>query len=478
MFTNRYPRLEPVSPDGLATIERGWMRLVSELGVRFDHPEALRVLAEAGQRVEGDVVFFDPEWVLEMVAKAPSEFTLHARNGARDIRVGGDTMVFVPVQGPPFVRRGLERREAVLADFDDFCRLAQHLDDFDLAGGWPVEPNDVPLDSRHLDAVRSIFTLTDKPAGGHSISVAAAEDALAMARIVFGNRLDSEACIYTNINVNSPLVYDERMLDALMIYARARQPVLVVPFLLMGAMAPASTVAALAQQFAEGLTGIALMQAISPGCPAVLGSFLSTTDLKNGSPAFGGPESHFGLLASGQLARRYNLPWRAGGGTLTTSPVPDAQAAYEGMNTMQAAFLAGANWVMHTGGWLEGGLVAGFEKLIVDLDIVRTLCAEFTPIDIDEAALAFGAHDEVRHGGHFLGAAHTMERFRDCFHRPLLATTDNFQRWTKDGALDAAARATGIYEGLLADYEPPPLDGAVRDELNAFVTRRRSELGD
>jgi trimethylamine--corrinoid protein Co-methyltransferase len=268
------------------------------------------------------------------------------------------------------------------------------------------------------------------------------------------------------------------MLDALMIYARARQPVLVVPFLLMGAMAPASTVAALAQQFAEGLTGIALMQAISPGCPAVLGSFLSTTDLKNGSPAFGGPESHFGLLASGQLARRYNLPWRAGGGTLTTSPVPDAQAAYEGMNTMQAAFLAGANWVMHTGGWLEGGLVAGFEKLIVDLDIVRTLCAEFTPIDIDEAALAFGAHDEVRHGGHFLGAAHTMERFRDCFHRPLLATTDNFQRWTKDGALDAAARATGIYEGLLADYEPPPLDGAVRDELDAFVTRRRSELGD
>ena len=478
MFTNRYPRLEPVSPAGLDTLERGWMRLVSEIGIRFDHPEALRVLGEAGQRIEGDIVFFDPEWVLEMVAKAPSEFTLHARNAARSIRVGGDAMVFAPVQGPPFIRRGDERREAVLADFDDICRLAQHLDDFDLAGGWPVEPNDIPLDSRHLDALCSIFTLTDKPAGGHSISIAAAEDGLAMARIVFGDRIDTEACIYTNINVNSPLVYDERMLDTLLIYARARQPVLVVPFLLMGAMAPASTVAALAQQFAEGLTGIALMQAISPGCPAVLGSFLSTTDLKNGSPAFGGPESHFGLLASGQLARRYNLPWRAGGGALTTSPVPDAQAAYEGMNTMQAAFLAGANWLMHTGGWLEGGLVAGFEKLIVDLDIVRTLCAEFTPIDIDEAALAFGAHAEVRHGGHFLGAAHTMERFRDCFHRPLLATTDNFQRWSKDGALDAAQRATGVYEDMLAAYEQPTLDAGVRAELDAYVVRRRAALGD
>ena len=407
------------------------MRLVSEIGIRFDHPEALRLLADAGQRVDGDVVRFDPAWVLEMVAKAPSEFTLHARNPAHDLRIGGDHMVFLPVQGPPFVRRGMERRDAELRDFEDFCRLAQTIDELDSA-----------------------------------------------ARIVFGDRVDREACTYTNINVNSPLVYDERMLDALLIYARAGQPVLVVPFLLMGAMAPASVPAALAQQFAEALTGIALMQLVRPGCPAVLGSFLSNTDMKTGSPAFGGPESHFGLLASGQLARRYGIPWRAGGGALTTSPVPDAQSAYEGMNTMQAAFLAGANWHMHCGGWLEGGLVASFEKLIVDLDMLQTLIKEFTPIDIDDEALAFGAHDEVRHGGHFLGAAHTMERFRDCFHRPLLATTDNFQRWSKDGGLDAAARATGIYQQLLADYEQPPLDDAVRAELDELVTRRRAELGD
>ncbi|MGI9186458.1 MAG: trimethylamine methyltransferase family protein [Gaiellales bacterium] len=478
MFIKTTPHLEPVTPDGLAALERGWQRLVSELGVRFDHPEALRLFAEAGQTIDGDIVRFDPDWVVEMCAKAPSEFTLHARNPARDIRIGGNHMVFLPVQGPPFVRRGDDRRDGTLADYRDLLRLSQMSDVLDSAGSIPVEPNDLPLDSRHLDELQSLIELTDKPFGGHSVTKDTCNDALAVARMVFGDRVDREPCTYTNINVNSPLVYDERMLDALLIYARAGQPVLVVPFLLMGAMAPASVPAALAQQFAEAMTGIALIQLVNPGAPCVLGSFLSTTDMKNGSPAFGGPESHFGLLASGQLARRYNLPWRAGGGSLTTSPVPDAQAAWEGMNTMQAAFLAGANFHMHCGGWLEGGLVASFEKFVIDADMLRTLLKEFTPVDITEESLAFGAHDEVRHGGHFLGAAHTMERFRDCFHRPELATTDNFQRWSKDGALDAAARATAIYERMLAEYEPPPLDDAIRTELDEFVVRRRAELGD
>ena len=478
MLERRLPLLEPLAPDALDAIERGWQRLVAEIGIRFDHPEALRLLAAAGQRVEGDVVRFDPDWVLEMVAKAPRRFTLHARNPARDIEIGGDHMVFLPVQGPPFVRRGAERREATLADFEDLCRLAQAVGVLDSAGSLPCEPNDRPLDSRHLDCLRALVTLTDKPFGAHSVSIACVEDALAVARIVFGDRVDREACTYTNINVNSPLVYDERMLDALLVFARAGQPVLVVPFLLMGAMAPVSVPAALTQQFAEALTGIALMQLVRPGCPAVLGSFLSTTDMKNGSPAFGGPESHVGLLASGQLARRYGLPWRAGGGALTSSPLPDAQAAWEGMNTMQAAFLAGANWHMHCAGWLEGGLVASFEKAIVDIDMLETLIREFTPLEVDEASLAFDAHAEVGHGGHFFGAAHTMERFRDCFHRPVLATTDNFQRWSKDGSPDAAERATAIHRQLLADFEPPPLDEAVRDEVDAFADRRRRELGD
>jgi trimethylamine--corrinoid protein Co-methyltransferase len=342
----------------------------------------------------------------------------------------------------------------------------------------PCEPNDCPIDSSHLDIQRTLLTLTDKPYQGSQISAIAAHDSLGLGRIVFGDALDEQACMYTNVNVNSPLRYDDRMLGALLAYAAAGQAVVVTPFLLMGAMAPVTVPAALVQQTAEALAGIALVQLIRPGCPVVMGSFLSNTDMKTGSPGFGGPESWLGLLASGQLARRYGLPWRSGGGALTTSPVPDAQAAYEGLNTMLGAFLAGANFVLHTGGWLEGGLTAGFEKLVVDLDIVRTLRAELTPLEVDEASLAFEAHEEVRQGGHFLGAAHTLERFRDCFYRPLLATTDNFERWTRNGAQDAATRATAIYQGMLAEYIEPALDPDVRAEIDAYVDRRRRELGD
>jgi trimethylamine---corrinoid protein Co-methyltransferase len=478
VFENRFPRLEPLSADALDTLERGWMRLVSEVGVQFDHPEALRHLAEAGQRVDGSVVYLDPEFVLEQVALAPETFTLHARNPARNVELGGDTMIFMPVQGPPFVRRGAARGDGTMADFDDFCRLAQHLDDFDSAGGLPCEPNDTPLDSRHLDIVRSLLVLTDKPFQGSQISGVAARDSLALGRIAFRDRIDEGACMYTNVNVNSPLRYDERMLEALLEYAAAGQAVVVTPFLLMGAMAPVTIPAALVQQTAEALTGIALCQLVNPGCPVVLGSFLSNIDMQSGSPGFGGPESSFGLLASGQLARRYRLPWRSGGGSLTTSPLPDAQAAYEGTNTMLSAFLAGANLVMHTGGWLEGGLVASFEKLVIDLEIVRTLRAEFTQIEVDEASLAFDAHVEVGQGGHFLGAAHTLERFRTCFYRPLVSTTENFERWTRNGARDTAARASELVEKLLGEYEQPALDDAVLAEIDEYVVRRRRELGD
>ena len=247
--------------------------------------------------------------------------------------------------------------------------------------------------------------------------------------------------VYGNINVNSPLRYDTRMLDAMMIYAAAGQVCTITPFLLMGAMAPASVPAALVQQTAESLAGIALTQLIRPGAPILMGSFLSHTDMQSGSPGFGGPESAMGLLCSGQIARRFNMPWRAGGGFLTSSQTPDAQAAYEGLNTMLPTFLAGANYVPHSAGWLESGLVASFEKFIVDIEMLRMLQTEFTPLEIDEASLAWDAHVEVGAGGHFLGAAHTLERFRTCFYRPLLSSTENFERWQKRGGLDAADRA-------------------------------------
>ena len=469
--------VEALSDEALALLDGGWRRIVSEIGIEFLHPRALELFRSAGQRVEDEKVFFDPDFIAEQVALAPSSFTLHARNPARDVVLGGEHMVFVPVQGPPYVRRGDERRVAGIEDFEDFCRIAQALDDFDSAGGLPCEPSDIPVEARHLDCVRALLTLTDKPFQGSQISAIAAADSLALGEIVFGSEaLSTRACMYTNVNANSPLRWDDRMLDALLGYAHAGQAVVLTPFLLMGAMSPVSLPAALAQQLAETLTGIALVQLVRPGCPVVMGGFLSATDMQSGAPTFGGPESMLGVLASGQLARQWQLPWRSGGGALTSSPAVDAQAAYEGMATMTAAFMAGANLVLHTGGWLESGLVASFEKLIVDLDIVRTLRGAFTPLEVDEVSLAFDAHLEVGHGGHFFGCAHTMERFRDCFQRPLLATTANFEAWQEAGAPDANTRAGAIWADIVAHAEPPPLDDDVRGAIDAFVERRTVEL--
>jgi len=280
------------------------------------------------------------------------------------------------------------------------------------------------------------------------------------------------------VNANSPLRFDTRMIEAMMVYAEAGEVNVITPFLLMGAMAPVSTPAALVQQTVEALAGLCLTQLVRPGAPVILGSFLSHTDMQSGSPGFGGPESALGLLCSGQVARRFGLPWRAGGGFLTSSQVPDAQAAYEGMNTMLPAFLAGANYVEHAAGWLESGLVASFEKFIVDIEMLRVLREDFTPLEVDEASLAFDAHAEVGYGGHFFGAAHTLERFRDCFYRPLLSSTENFERWKKGGGQDTAERAERIWRESLERYQQPPLDPAVREQLEEFVTRRRAELGD
>jgi trimethylamine---corrinoid protein Co-methyltransferase len=280
------------------------------------------------------------------------------------------------------------------------------------------------------------------------------------------------------INVNSPLRYDDRMLSAMLVYNRAHQPVIITPFLLMGAMSPVSIPASLAQQLAEALAGIALAQAVQPGCPVLLGSFLSNTDMQSGSPSFGTPESAIGLFCTGQIARRLQLPWRSGGGGLTASQSVDAQAAYEGLMTMLPAFLTGANFVMHAAGWLESGLVSSFEKFIVDIEILRMLQETFKPLEIDEESLAFGAHLEVGHGGHFLGAAHTLERFRECFYRPLLSSTENFERWSRNGGQDATARASKLWRAALDDAQQPPIEADIAAALAEFVTRRRTELGD
>jgi trimethylamine--corrinoid protein Co-methyltransferase len=479
MFINRMPRYEILSADAVAVLDRGWRRIVSEIGVQFAKPEATALFAKAGQKVDGEVVYLDPDFVMEQVAKVPGEFDMQARNPAHNVHIGGNHMVFSAVYGSPFVRQGEVRRDATLADFHDLARLSQSFPDLDSAGGVICEPNDAPLDSRHLDMIYALQTLTDKIYMGNVVSGPNAADTIAMTEILFRGResIERTPAVVSLINCNSPLRWDDRMLDAQFEYCAAAQPVVLTPFLLMGAMSPVTIPAALAQQLAEALSGIALAQLIRPGCPVIFGSFLSNIDMQSGSPSFGTPESAMGLLCTGQLARHYGLPFRTGGG-LNSSQVPDAQAAYESLMTMLPTFLAGTNFVMHSAGWLEGGLVSCYEKFIIDIEILKQLQVEFTPLEITEESLAFGAHEEVGHGGHFLGAAHTMGRFRDCFYRPMLSSTSNFERWLRQGGKDTAARATDIWKARLDSFEAPPLDDAIRAELDEFVTRRRRELGD
>lgn len=479
MFENRMPRYDILSEDAMAKLDAGWRRLITEIGVEFMDQRALDLFAKAGQKVEDNTVFLDPDFVLEQVAKAPAEFDIQARNPANNVHIGGNSMAFGAVYGPPFVREGEVRRDGTFDDFKNFARLAQSFAALDSAGGVVCEPNDTPLDSRHLDMTYALQTLTDKIYMGNVVSGVNAADTIAMSSILFGGRDNIEATPATIslINCNSPLRWDDRMLEAQFEYTSAAQPVVLTPFILMGAMSPVTIPAALVQQITEALSGIALSQLIRPGAPVVFGSFLSNIDMQSGSPTFGTPESGIGLLCTGQIARHFGLPFRTGGG-LTSSQVPDGQAGYEALMTMMPTFLAGANWVMHSAGWLEGGLVAGYEKFIMDVEILQMLQHEFTPLEIDDASLGFDAHQEVGHGGHFLGAMHTMERFRTCFYRPLLSSSENYERWNRNGGLDTAARAGKIWKQKLEDYQQPPIDEAIDAELREYVVRRRAELGD
>src|ERR1700690_4029004 len=346
MFVNTMPRYEILSADSVAVLDRGWRRIVSEIGIQFAKPEAIELFAKAGQRVEGDVVKLDPEFVLEQVAKAPREFDVQARNPAHNVHIGGNHMVFSAVYGCPFIREGDVRRDATMNDSRQLAMLSQAFDQLDSAGGVICEPNDTPLDSRHLDMIYALQTLTDKIYMGNVVSGPNAADTLAMTSILFGGRsaIEQTPATISLINCNSPLRWDDRMLDAQFEYCAAVQPVVLTSFLLMGAIAPVTIPAALAQQLAEALSGIALAQLIRPGCPVVFGSFLSNIDMQSGSPSFGTPESAIGLLCTGQLARHYGLPFRTGGG-LTSSQMPDAQAGYEALMTMLPTFLTGANMV-------------------------------------------------------------------------------------------------------------------------------------
>lgn len=479
MFVNRLPRYEILSTEALNGIDRTWRRLVSDIGVMFEDHKACEIFARSGQRVDGYRVYLDPEWVLDRVARAPETFEMQARTPRHDVSIGGDSMVVASFGGPPFVRRGEERKEPSLADSSDFVRLCQSFPEVDLVGRV-LEPAELPVETRHLDMLSMLISLSDKPYIGMGGWRARAEDAVAMTAIAFGgiDAIREKPAILEAVNPNSPLRFDDRMIGTLLAFAEARQPVLVSPWILMGASSPVTTAAAIAQGAAEALAGIALVEEVSPGCPVVFGTYVSNTDLRSGAPALATPEGMIATLVAGQFARRFRVPIRVGGDGHTGSQLPDAQAGYEALMTMLPTFLAGGNLVVDTVGWLENGLVSSFEKFAIDTELLRMLEWAFRPLQVDESTLAFDAYEEVGPGGHFLGCEHTLERFRTCFYEPLLSSRDNLDRWTRKGRPDTALRASAVVADALDKFEAPDLDESVREELLSYCERRRREIAE
>lgn len=474
---SRFQVYEVLNDEELEKIHQASMEILSSIGIDFYDEEALSILREHGADVRGETVFFDPGLVEEYVAKAPSQFTQLARNPDNNVIIGGKHLCFAPVYGPPFVidlDRG--RREARLVDFQDFIKLAYMNPYMHHSGGTIVEPTDRPVDTRHLDMVYSHIKYSDKAFMGSVMSAENAADSVRMAEIVFGaEEIREQPALISLINISSPRRLDDRMLGALKTYARARQATIITPFILSGAMAPVSVAGTLAQQNAEALAGIIFAQMCEAGTPVVYGSFQTNVDLQSGSPVFGSPESQLALLASAQLARRYNLPFRSGG-MFSSSKIADAQAAYESVQVMLPTIMAPVNFVLHAAGWLEGGLTAGYEKFVLDCELLGMYHTFLKGIDLSEEGMAMESLRTVPPGSHHLGTPHTMRHFRTAFYRAELFDTRPFEQWQEEGAEDAYKRANGKFKALLKEYEPPQLDEAIDEELQEFVERRSKKL--
>ena len=488
-IVNPFAPIEILSADQLEAVHQAGLRILRDIGVEVLSAQALDLFERSGTRVDRDTadsagrgaagrVRIDPTQTEELVAKAPSRFELHARNPARNLIFGDRHLVFGAVGGPAFVTdidRG--RRAGNVADFEAYVRVIGALDIVHQEGGGPLEPTDLPVETRHLDMYRVLATTLDKSwqclAFGSQV-VLDALDVVAITRGVSRDQLTREPSLMTIVNTNSPLRLDGPMSDGLIEMATWGQPVVATPFTLSGAMAPASLAGALAQQHAEALFMVALAQIVRPGTPMVYGGFTSNVDMRSGSPAFGTPEYVKAQIATGQLARRVRLPHRTS--NVTGSAVVDAQAAYESEMSIWGAVLGGASLLYQGAGWLEGGLTASFEKLILDAELLQQMASVLEPITIDDAELGLDAIAEVGPGGHFFGSTHTLERFEHAFYQPFLSDWRNFETWQEDGARTATERANGIWKRLLAAYEPPPLDPAAAEALDAFVDRRKREI--
>ena len=475
---HQLPVYKLVDEEALEQIHEASMQILSEVGIAFYDDEAQAILKEHGADVgDDDVVRFDPALVASYVAKAPSQFTQLARNPDKQVTIGGDRVCFAPVYGPPFVLdldRG--RREATLEDFRNFIKLAYLSPYLHHSGGTIVEPTDEHVDTRHLDMVYSHIKYSDKAFMGSVTSGVNAADSVRMAEIVFGeDEIRERPALISLINISSPRRLDERMLGALKVYAKARQATIITPFVLSGAMAPVTVAGTVAQLNAEALAGIAFAQMCAAGAPVVYGSFQTTIDLQSGAPVFGSPESQLSLYVSAQLARRYGLPFRSGG-MFASSKIPDAQAAYESVMSMLPAVMARVNFVLHAAGWLDNGLAAGYEKFVLDCELLGMYHKFLKGMDFSEEAFAMESIRNVEPGGHHLGTQHTLRNFRTAFYRAELFDYNSAEQWEIDGSRDAYQRANGKVKELLKSYEAPELDPALDEELNAFVARRKSEI--
>ena len=470
-----------ISEDELEQVHLASLRVLKEIGVDVLHEEARRIMKAHGADVrEGTQrVRFDSDMILELISHCPSEFTIHARNPAHNVRFGGDNVIFLMMASAPNcsdIDRG--RRSGNQADYRNFLKLAQMHNILQGTGGYPVEPTDIHPSIRHLECIRDLATLTDKVFHIYSLGRERNVDGIEIARIARGvscEQLQDEPSVFTIINTNSPLRLDVPMMEGIIQMASMGQAVVVTPFTLAGAMAPVTVAGALVEQNAEALAGIAFAQMVRKGAPVGYGGFTSNVDMKSGAPAFGTPEYMKAQLVGGQLARRYKIPYRTS--NVCAANAVDAQAAYESVFSLWGAMQGGGNMLMHGAGWLEGGLRCSYEKTILDIDLLQMVAEFLTPLDFSEEALAIDAIRDVGPGGHFFGTKHTQDRYKSAFYSPIVSDWRNFESWTEAGSPTAVERADRVWKERLAAYEQPPMDPAIREELDAFVEKRKAEGG-
>jgi len=474
------PDFEVLDDEALAIIEANAETVLAEIGVNFvENPAALARWREAGAEVEGERVRIPRGLARALCATAPGRIVQHARNPARSVEIGGRSLVLAPVYGPPFVRdRAGGRRYATIADFRNFVKLGYMSKWVHHSGGTLCEPTDVAVNKRHLDMLLAHMTLSDKPFMGAVTEPSRAADSVAMAGILFGEDFVRDNTVMTSlININSPLTFDATMMGALEVYAAAGQACIISPFIVGGAMAPVTVAGTLTQVLAEVLAGVAYSQLVRPGAPAIFGAFVASIDMNSGAPTFGTPEASLITYGAGQLARRLGLPYRSGG-AFCGAKLPDAQAAYESANSLNMALLAGVNFMLHACGWLEGGLVASYEKFVMDADQLGALHHFARGVDMSADGQAMEAIAEVGPGGHFLGCAHTQAHFKQAFWRSEVLDYKPFETWDEEGARDTAMLAEVRVRRMLDTYQQPPLDPATAEALAAYVARRKAEMPD